>query len=120
MPAKCPYCETNTHPDNSTTCDRVFLTPDEALNIIQYDKDADGVHVFMNPSASVLVGADWSFESIKELFVSAYWIEICEPTGMARSMKHGIAVADHKKGTQWFIATNEDALQAYEQSHCKD
>lgn len=118
MPVKCHYCETKTHDDNELECIRNFLTPDEALSVI--DISADDVHVFSNNAMGMLIGCDWSLESIKDLFENrALYIERCDPNGYARAMKHGICVVE-KNNQRWFIATNEDNLKTYEQQHCKE
>jgi len=118
MPAKCPFCETNTHGDSDKeqypVCERNFLTPSEAWAITAEDKKPDETtHVFANPSNGMLIGADWSRKAIKDLFERCKYIERCDPTGKARAMKHGLAVRDFDD-RNLFVETDETKLKAYE------
>ena len=46
---------------SETIDDRVFLTYEEAIALLP---DGDTIHTFLNPAVDVLLGADWSRESI--------------------------------------------------------
>lgn len=82
-----------------TDSERTDLTVDEAEKMLPI---GDKVHVFMNPGAGMLVGADWSRKDIVDLFNRS------KPTlsgPEAANMKHGIAVMD---GGRWlFVETSE-------------
>lgn len=122
MPAKCPFCETNTHSDHDKkeypVCSRLFLTPEETYKLVQYNKDDDTVHVFIANGMGMIVGADWGCHEFKELIENALMIEIADPKGMARSMKHGISVSINKDAQDnRFIETNEEALKSFEEIH---
>lgn len=122
MPAKCPWCEAGTHSDVDVDeypiCERKFLTASEAWHIIAEENPSkDEIHVFMNPRADLLVGADWSRNAIKDLLSTARHIELCDANGRARAMKHGICLVSHE-GESYFIETDEKLLKAYEEFYC--
>jgi hypothetical protein len=124
MPAKCPFCETGTHGDQDKEkypeCVRVFLTPQEVYKLIQYNKDDDTVHVFIAVPTGIIIGADWGAIEFKNLIEKvAIMIEVADEKGLARKMKHGIAVSINRDPQDThFIATNEEALQAFEKEFC--
>lgn len=121
MPAKCHWCETNTHSDHDKedypVCSRLFLTPEEVYKLVEYNKDDDTVHVFIANGMGIIIGADWGFHEFKNLIEKeAITIEVANREGVARSMKHGIAVTiNNNQQDNHFIATNEDALRAFEE-----
>lgn len=111
MPVPCRFCETKTHDVNDGPCMRVFISPSEALSLI-----ANTYHVFMS-NGLMIVGMDWDKESITELLES-HDIEICDPNGMSRKMKHGIVALDKENEfNNKFIETNEEKLSAFEKLH---
>lgn len=79
--------------------EREFITKDRALELIG---DRETVHVFLNPSASMLIGADWSLGDIKNILDKAETIEIGGE--QCKAMKHPI-VALHG-GKYHFIEAN--------------
>jgi hypothetical protein len=126
MPAKCPWCETNTHEwfEGEEECDRDFLnflTKQEAKELIFGDKPKIEYHVFVNPKFNMLVGADWSLESLSEMIDDAFSIELTDPHGEARRMNHGIAIEkreNSKVGARmYFVETDKERLLAYEKLH---
>lgn len=66
--------------------ERIFINYDQALALLP---DGETIHTVLNPIASVLIGADWSRESVLELLRTSPQIEM---TGeMAQKINHGIA-----------------------------
>ena len=115
MPAKCHWCETNTHSDDDKerypVCNRVFLTKNEAWTLIG-DNGKESYYVICNPRENVLVGADWERQRLKDLIEKSEYIELAARTGVARKMKHGIAI--FWDSTNWFVETEEKALKCFE------
>lgn len=68
--------------------------------------DGDMVHVQMNPSYGLFVGADWERDSILEAIKK----NICEVGGkMCRNMNHGLVIYyEGKEKRPMFVATKED------------
>ncbi len=120
MPAKCYYCETNTHPtDDEGPCIRDFVTPKEALAIIEGMKlKKDEYHVYSNPKENMLIGIDFPRNQIVDLLEDSKHIEICDPQGHARKIKHGLCIT-RKSNEKLFIETDEEALKCYEELYCK-
>lgn len=80
--------------------DRVKLSYDDAIALLP---DGDEIHVFSNPGMNMLVGADWSRESILELIKNG------EPElagEMAMDMGHGL-IAWESETRPLFIKTKE-------------
>ena len=85
---------------------KINLTKEQALAVL--DRNSDGsVHVFDNPSLGMLVGADWSKESIENAIKSATELQIGGET--CRKMGHGL-VMDCEDGRH-FVAAKEDELK---------
>lgn len=86
--------------------ERVYLSYDEAVAMLP---DGDEIHTFVNPTGGMMVGADWSRESVLELFKTG----LPEIAGeMATSMGHGIVawrkvIDGDKRFDPIFIATKE-------------
>lgn len=116
MPAKCHFCETNTHSDidkeQYPVCERVFLTKNEAWSLIG-DTRSPTIHVMMNPKENMLVGVDWERNRVKCLIQDCEYIEMTDPKGYAREHGHGLAVMYN--GWHHFVETPEAALKAYEE-----
>ena len=67
----------------------MFLSFDEAVRFIAPDGD---IHTLTNPSANMLLGADWRRGELLAALKVAKRIEV---TGeQAQSMKHGLAITD--------------------------
>lgn len=64
---------------------RMFLDYEEAVAMLA---DGDMIHTFTNPSASVLVGADWDRAEILEILRGH--VELAGP--QATAMGHGLVV----------------------------
>lgn len=119
MPAKCRFCENNTHSGDDPVCERLFLTPPEAYDMLVIDND--NVHVFIATGMGVIVGADWSVDSIKDLLSKSPGIEIADPEGIARAMKHGVCVAINDNAQEnHFLQAHEDKLKAFEEVYRKE
>lgn len=71
------------------TGDRHFLKPAEALKLLCINED-NTVHVFKNPNGAMLVGADWSLDSVKKAIIAAKTVEIGGSSCVG--MGHGIVV----------------------------
>ena len=56
--------------------------------------ESDTIHTFVNPGASMLIGADWSRKQVLETF-KKFTPELSGKE--ASSMKHGIVIWDGKK-----------------------
>lgn len=90
--------------------DRVLLTQDEALSVLEVTEDGYGHS--MNQAGPCMVGADRPLSAIEDVIRSAFCVEISGD--MARGMRHGLA-ASAPGGVTWF-ETNEDKLKALEDS----
>lgn len=114
MPVECHFCRDGTHNGDPEPCERLFISPEEALGLLDYS--ANDVHVFIANGMGMIVGCDWSTENIKELLHnSKHHIEIADPDGMARSMKHGISVdINGNAQDNRFLCTDEDKLKEFE------
>lgn len=89
---------------------RLFITKEEALSVLD-----DDLHVFLNTSVGVILGAGWSKEQIEEAIEKAVRIEIAGE--QAKAMKHGIAVTvkkDEDDTYYAFISTNMEKLEKLE------
>lgn len=75
--------------------DKELLTAVEAIALLP---DGDSIHVFLNPGG-MLIGADWSRESIHKLIADAESLEV--GGDQCIQMGHGL-VAKHK-GRHHFI-----------------
>jgi hypothetical protein len=88
--------------------DREYLTYEAAVALLP---DGDTIHTFVNPAGGMMVGADWSRESVLDLLKTGK----PELSGeMATSMGHGIVawrkiVNDDELFDPLFIATKEAA-----------
>lgn len=86
--------------------DRKFITPEEAINLLN---DGEQVHTFRNPNG-ILLGCDVDRESIIERLKSnPDKIEIGGET--CRSMKHALILEDNGF---LFIETNEEKLNLFD------
>lgn len=81
---------------------KVLLTPAEAIALLA---EGEEVHAFVNPQASVLLGADWSREDAVAYINAADSRELAGPA--ATRMKHGLAV--HGNRGLVFFATKPTA-----------
>ena len=88
--------------------DRIFITPDEAINILP---SCDGIHTFYNTGFG-LVGADWDRESIIDEIKRSDYREITGPT--ARAMNHGLALFNKGacQSDVLFVETDMDKVNA--------
>lgn len=122
-PIKCRFCITNAHaPDYK--CDRVFISPQEAYDLFEYDLSDNTVHVFITDGRGVIIGHDWDFRDIKHfLEQETTQIEIADPEGKARGMRHGICanvcIEGYVTNSQdnIFFSTDEAKLKAFEELH---
>jgi hypothetical protein len=112
MPVPCPYCETNTHDGNVDICDRVFISMEEAKSIIHKRG-----HV-ISQAGNILLGANYGWNQVCDVLAAADYIEICDPKGTARKMKHGIAAKRNKE--LLFIETIENKLKKLEREIAKE
>ena len=80
--------------------DRQFLTIREAIALLD---DGDEIHVFCNPQAGTLLGADWSRKEVLDAIEKASFREVTGP--MAQKVNHGLAIANEHG--QWFIKTKK-------------
>lgn len=88
--------------------ERVTLTPDDALSVLDWQDDE--VHCFVNPGVGMLVGADHERASVEKLFRTTNWLELAGD--QARQMKHGVVARDRIGFL--FFATDEAKLAALE------
>ena len=80
--------------------DKVLLSIEDALAMLDGKEE---VHAFVNPSAGILLGADWS-RNDAEIYIAA--AESRELAGeQAQKAKHGLAV--HGKHGLVFFATKQ-------------
>lgn len=77
------------------------LTYDEAVALLP---DGSDIHTFLNPGG-MLLGADWSRESILQLLRDTSYRAVTG--GMAQAMNHGLA-AEQPDGTLVFIETKAE------------
>ena len=89
--------------------ERVTLSIDEALGCLAFD-DERQVHCFANPGVNMLIGADWSEESVRELAKTTKRREIGGDD--CRRMKHGLVMFDERGPL--FFAANEAKLAELE------
>lgn len=119
MPAKCPWCETNSHScdDQYPICVRVFITKDEAKELL-LENPKKTFFVIVNPKPDVLIRAEWIRKEIHNLIKSAYSIELTDNKGDARKMGHGICI-DTKNTDKilYFIECDNALIEAYEKKH---
>lgn len=74
------------------TDERTFLTVEQATALLP---DGDTIHVFLNPNAAMLIGADWSRKEIIELLSDS---EILEVGGEAcLKMGHGLVALKNNR-----------------------
>jgi hypothetical protein len=85
--------------------DKVLLTTEQAIDAL--DVQDGQVHVFMNPSAGVLIGADWSLASITKATESALSRQVGGEACLR--MKHGL-VLEKGAGDYLFVAANPERL----------
>lgn len=110
MTVKCPYCETNTHP-NTDKCDRVFITKEEALSVLN-----SSCHT-IEMLGPIQFCFHFSKYGMIELLNQAEHIEIADPEGEERKMNYGIAIfrRDYEGiGHQIFLETDEEKLKEFE------
>ena len=86
--------------------DKIILTKEQALAVLDHNSDGS-VHVFDNPRLGMLIGADWSKESIENAIKSATELQIGGE--MCQRMGHGL-VMDCEDGRH-FVAAKEDKLK---------
>ena len=87
--------------------ERIFLTKEQAMECLIIE---DGeVHNFI-PSSFGLVGANYTLESVEELFDESDSIEIGGE--YCRKMNHGIAVVKGKN--IYFFESDNEKLEKYE------
>jgi len=117
MPVECHFCRDKTHGGEEEVCQRFFISPEEALGLLDYS--ANDVHVFIANGMGMIVGCDWSTSEIKKLLENPkHHIEIADPAGVARSMKHGISVdINGNPQDNRFLCTDEDKLKEFENSY---
>jgi hypothetical protein len=77
--------------------EREILTKEAALKLLGEGKT---IHVMLNPSPGMIVGADWNREDIIELIAGCESVEIGGE--MSRKMKHPLVVTSHT-GKRHFI-----------------
>ena len=87
------------------------ITPEQLLGISDIQ---DGqVHTFRNPNGGMLVGADWSIDSLKKAITETPTCYTIEFTGeQARAMSHGAAFKDQYGYV--FVETDMQKLEALE------
>lgn len=89
---------------------KIYITPEQLLQIANIQDDQ--VHTFRNPGG-MLVGADWSIESLKKAINETPVRFTIEFTGeQAKAMKHGAAFRDHHGYV--FVETDMQKLEALE------
>lgn len=122
MPVPCKFCELGTNGDHDKkeypVCKRVFLAPEEVADLLDYNEDKS-VHTIRAYPNGMLIGIDSPLGDIVELCANGIHIELADPKGHARSMKHGISIAVNRDPQDnLFLGTNEEALQAFEKEYC--
>lgn len=76
---------------------RVFFSFEQAVSLLP---DGDDIHVFLNPHGGMLIGADWSRQSVMDM------LKVGEPQlggNACLSMGHGLVCKN--KGQFHFVAT---------------
>lgn len=88
--------------------ERKYLTVDQAIACLN---EGDTIHTFLNPADSILLGADWSRESVIET-LNSHPDEIEIGGEGCRSMKHGLVV--WRGGEPVFIQADEEKLKQFD------
>lgn len=89
--------------------ERVNLTADQAIRSLIRSENNE-VHV-TSGGGMLIIGADWSAESVESTIRNAKALHIGGPN--CKAMKHGLVV-DDSEGKRWFVNADNDILDQYE------